>query len=167
MENEMDWRVPLGQRQLFLDEHGIAEIAALTRTLHQPDKRGAVIRSANPSQTVQTRTAPVWAPEEEVFKFWVTGTDQPYRTSPDGLHWTPGPRPNLGFSAAVRDPNDPDPQQRYKAALGNRGFAVSPDGICWTELDVPAIPSQDEWNFSYNPQAGLFIHAVKRFGRQV
>ena len=39
---------------------------------------------------------------------------------------------------AVRDANDPDPDRRYKAALLNAGFAVSPDGVNWTKLDVPA-----------------------------
>ena len=51
--------IPAGQRQLFLDDDAIAKIENLKRTLHQPEKRGAVIRSANPSQTIQTRTAPV------------------------------------------------------------------------------------------------------------
>ena len=65
---------------------------------------------------------------------------------------------------AVRDPNDPTPKYRYKAALGNDGFAVSPNGINWTKLDVPTIPSFDEYNFSYNPTENLFIHTVKRDG---
>ena len=65
---------------------------------------------------------------------------------------------------AVRDPSDPDPSRRYKAALLNAGFAVSPDGVNWTKLDVPPVPSSDEGNFSYNEQEGLFIHTVKRSG---
>ena len=65
---------------------------------------------------------------------------------------------------AVRDPNDPNPKYRYKAAFGNDGFAVSPNGINWTKLDVPTIPSSDEYNFSYNPTENLFIHTVKRDG---
>ena len=68
------------------------------------------------------------------------------------------------MSMAVRDPHDSDPEYRYKAAMGNHGFAASPDGIHWTKLDVPAIPSSDEYNFSYNPKEGLFIHTVKRDG---
>lgn len=45
--------------------------------------------------------------------------------------------------------HDKDPARRFKAALLNEGFAVSPDGVQWTKLDLPAIPSSDEGNFSY------------------
>ena len=38
------FRVPRGQRQLFLDDHGIEKISNLKRTMHSPRKRGAVIR---------------------------------------------------------------------------------------------------------------------------
>ena len=92
--------IPAGQRQLFLDDDAIAKIENLKRTLHQPEKRGAVIRSANPSQTIQTRTAPVWDPEAKHFKLWVMSTDEPLRISTDGLHWTAGPRPNLRIDHA-------------------------------------------------------------------
>ncbi len=162
--------IPAGQRQLFLEDNAVAKIEHLKRTLHQPEKRGAVIRSANPSQTIQTRTAPVWDPEAKHFKLWVMSTDEPLRISTDGLHWTAGPRPNLRIDHAVYDPHDKDPARRFKAALLNEGFAVSPDGVQWTKLDLPAIPSNDEGNFSYDPSEGLFIHSVKRggpFGRSV
>jgi len=158
------FEVSTGQRQLFLDDAGIAEVRNLTRTLHQPQKRGAVVRSSKPHQTIQTVSTPVWDPDEKLFKFWVIGTDESYRISLDGLHWTAGPKQTNGVSMAVRDPNDPNPKYRYKAALGNDGFAVSPNGINWTKLDVPAIPSFDEYNFSYNPTENLFIHTVKRDG---
>ena len=117
--------VPVGQRQLFLDDHGIAEIRDLKRTVHQPEKRGAVVRSANPSQTIQTRTSPVWDPAEKVFKLWVMSTDQPLRLSTDGLHWVAGAGPNLRIDHAVYDPRDADPARRFKASLLNEGFAVS------------------------------------------
>ena len=96
MNDTTEFGVPCDQRQLFLDDVGIERLENLTRTLHQPSKRGAVVRSANPTQTIQTRTAPTWDPEEAVYKFWVIGTDDGYRISADGLHWTPGPRPNIG-----------------------------------------------------------------------
>ncbi|MCA9010723.1 MAG: hypothetical protein KDB01_13320 [Planctomycetaceae bacterium] len=162
--------IPAGQRQLFLDDDAIAKVEHLERTLHQPKKRGAVIRSANPSQSIQTRTSPVWDPAAKHFKLWVMSTDEPLRVSSDGLHWTPGPRPNLRIDHVVYDPLDEDPGRRFKASLLNEGFAVSPDGVQWTKLDLPAIPSSDEGNFSYDPEEGLFIHSVKRggpFGRSV
>ena len=36
--------VPEGERQLFLDDVDIADMQNLTRTMHRPDKKGAVIR---------------------------------------------------------------------------------------------------------------------------
>jgi hypothetical protein len=163
-------QIPDGQRQLFLDDDAIEKIENLKRTLHQPQKRGAVIRSVNPDQTIQTRTAPVWDPEANHFKLWVMSTDQPLRVSNDGLHWIAGPKPSMRIDHAVYDPRDVDPARRFKAALLNKGFAVSPDGVRWMKLDLPAVPSSDEGNFSYDPQEGLFIHSVKRggpFGRSV
>lgn len=159
-----------GQHQLFLDDAAIESLTGLKRTLHQPQKRGAVIRAVNPSHTIQTRTAPIWDPEAGHFKLWVMSTDQPLRISEDGLHWRAGPVPNLRIDHAIYDPSDSDPARRYKAALLNEGFAVSPDGVQWTKLSLPAVPSSDEGNFSYDPAEGLFIHTVKRggpFGRSV
>ena len=167
------FEVQPGQRQLFIDDLGVAKIENLERNIHQPAKKGTVLRPIAPDSTsLQTRTAPVWDPQEKIFKFWVSGSKDPYRTSPDGLHWKSGsdPESHSHPSMAVRDPKDPDPTRRYKAALLNSGFAVSPDGIHWTKLDLPAISSSDEGNFSYNPKEGLFIHTVKRggpYGRSV
>ena len=36
--------VPVGQRQLFLDDVDLAAMNSLKRTMHQPSKKGAVIR---------------------------------------------------------------------------------------------------------------------------
>ena len=163
-------RLTPGQRHLFLDDAEVASHEGLTRTLHQPTKRGAVIRARNPNQTIQIRTAPVWDPAAKHYKLWVMSTDEPLRISEDGLHWIPGPKPNLQIDHAVYDPHDRDPARRFKAALLNQGFAVSPDGVQWTRLDLPAIPSSDEGNLSYDPQSRLFVHTVKRggpFGRSV
>jgi hypothetical protein len=154
----------LRTRQLFLGDDGIAKIENLRRTMHQPTKRGAVVRSANASQTIQTRSAPVWDDGQKVFKFWVLGTDQNFRLSSDGLHWTAGPKPNMRTDLAVYDPLDKDPSRRFKAALLNEGFAVSPDGIHWKRLNVRAIASSDEGNLSYQPSHGVFLHTVKRGG---
>lgn len=129
-----------------------------------------MIRSPDPKQTLQTRTAPVWDPQTNMYKLWVLGIDDPLWQSTDGLHWTPGPRPNIRIDMAVLDPVDDDAARRFKAPLLNEGFAVSPDGVSWTKLDVPKIQSSDEGNFSYDPKERLFIHTVKRggtFGRSV
>ncbi len=159
------FQVSAGQRQLFLDDHGIAEIKDLHRTMHQPTKRGAVIRSPQPTKTIQTRTAPVWDEEAKLYKIWVITVDDNLWQSKDGLHWTPGPKTNLPIMLAAYDPRDSDPARRFKAPLLNRGFAVSPDGATWKQLKLPKIQSSDEGNFSFDADRGLFIHTVKRGGK--
>ena len=55
-DNDPTFRVPPGERQLFLDDVGISEINNLNRTMHQPAKKGAVIRPDRPWETaLQTR----------------------------------------------------------------------------------------------------------------
>ena len=157
-----DFRVPAGQRQLFLDDHGIAEIKALRRTMHRPNKRGAVIRSPNPKKTIQTRTAPVWDPAAKLYKLWAITIDENLWQSRDGLHWTPGPNTNMRIDMAVYDASESNPAWRFKAPILNQGFAVSANGAEWTRVDVPKIPSSDEGNFSFDAENGLFIHTVKR-----
>ena len=160
--------VGLGQRQLFLDDHGIAEIAALQRTMHPAAKKGAVIRPDpdRPKGGLQIRCAPLWIPQEKIYRFLVADTAGPstlfrWFASSDGLHWTPGPQPDIGSYTLVYDEKDPDPQRRYKAASPPEGFAVSANGIHWQKLKVSGVPSGDEANFSYDPQAGLFLLTVK------
>ena len=48
MHNEATFRVPVGQRQLFLDDYGFAKIEHLTRTMYQPGarSRGRQVQSA-------------------------------------------------------------------------------------------------------------------------
>ena len=165
-ESEADTvRVPVGQRQLLLDNHAVARIENLRRTMHRPRKRGAVIRSPSLGQTIQTRSAPAWDPTENLYKLWVLGIDSLLWQSEDGLHWTAGPKPNMRTDLAVFDSAESDPVRRFKAALTNQGFAVSPDGVQWTKLDVPPVQSFDESNLSYDAEEGLFIHAVKRSGK--
>ena len=194
--------VPPGQRQLFLDDYGIAKLEHLTRTMHQPVKRGAVIKPDRPWElTLQTRCAPAWDPQEKCFKLWmitsttmegVAGTT--YAESEDGLQWTkPALRqvevsgslennfvsldPKLEWPAnamenVVYDPDEPDPNRRYKGLAHCRGREpiVSADGIHWRRLDVPASPSSDESNLSYDRQERTFIATVKQggpYGRSV
>lgn len=95
LSSPVGFRVIRGQRQLFVDDHGVARIENLRRTAHRPVKKGAVIRPSGPVETVlQTRSAPAWNPEREVFQLWMlTSTSLPgvggttYTESPDGLHW--------------------------------------------------------------------------------
>lgn len=154
----------IGQRKLFLDDDSIVRIENLERMMRPPQKRGTVVRSDNPTQAIQTGMAPVWDPDAEHFKLCVLKTDEPLRVSSDGQHWMTGPKPYMRIVHPTRDPYDPDPGRRFKASWLNAGFAVSPDAVPWTKLDVPTVPSSDEGNLSYDLREGLFIHSVKRGG---
>ena len=185
--------VPAGERQLFLDDVDIAKIENLERTMHQPAKRGAVIRPSFPAETsLQTRNAPAWDPEAKVFKIWLitsgihSGTT--YAESEDGLHWRKPPLrqrevngslennvvsidpkrewPANAIENVVIDPDDPNPSRRYKglAHCYSREPIVSPDGIHWKLLNVPKLPSADESNMSYDRQTGTFIATLKTGG---
>ena len=48
-----DFGVPIAERQLFLDDFGVAEMANLARTMHMPAKKGAVIRPRHQHRPVQ------------------------------------------------------------------------------------------------------------------
>ena len=194
MTNSAPFEIPTGQRQLFLDDHGIATIGDLTRTMHQPAKKGAVIRPNTEigEISLQTRSVPAWDPEAGVFKLWMI-TSGPwsgmtYAESKDGIHWTkPILRqkefdgslennimtmdptlewPGNALMIVVYDPDDKDPSRRFKgfAHCYNREPVVSPDGIHWTNLDVPTIPSKDESNLSYDPLTRIFIATLKENG---
>ena len=164
-------QIPVGQRQLFLDDVGIARIENLRRAMHSPQKKGAVIRPRWHGLDAQTkangvnaiiRSAPVFDPRQQVFKIWLL--DSTCFHSQDGLHWQRIGKPNLPVHKVVYDASDPDPGQRYKAFLPNRGFAVSADGQTWKMLDIPSVNSGDESNFSFDPQQHLFIATVKHGG---
>ena len=67
------FEVKTGQRQLFLDDVGI-EKTTLKSTMHQPVKRGAVVRHPDPHKTLQTRTAPLWDRQDKLFKLWMASS---------------------------------------------------------------------------------------------
>lgn len=191
-----------GQKQLFLDDYVVANIANLEHTMHRPEKRGAVIKPDIPSDgdLIQVRSAPMWVPDEQVYKLLYLACARDganvagvaLATSKDGLAWE---KPVLGetevfgskennwiakepdltwprncIEGVVYDPDDPDPNRRYKALLGaiNRQPIVSPDCVHWTKLDVPEIPSSDESQLVYDRDNKRFLAMVKgsnEFGR--
>ena len=188
--------VPIGQRQLFLDDYGVAKTRGLQRTMHQPEKKGAVVRPDQPWELwLQTHCMPAWDEQQQIFKLWLLNcTPNPheggstYVESKDGIHWTKPilrqkkyqgslennllREPVLLHPSVVYDPNDSDPNRRYKGLFfgpdNKNGDAmqptVSPDGIYWKKLDVPKIPSMDESNLSYSPLTHTFIATVKTLG---
>ena len=151
-----------GLRQLFLDDLVIEDRNRLRRTMHQPVKKGAVMRPNWPAgvNSLQTRAAPFWDPLERVFKIWLF-TDGLYRTSADGLHWVID-RDAEAPAGVFFDPLDPDPERRYKA-FHPRRMAVSPDGRNWQVVGAQ-IRAQDEWNFSMDLESYLYIATVKQGG---
>ena len=164
--------VPVGQRQLFLDDADVARVENLKRTMHRPAKKGAVIRPdpSQPSGTLQIRTAPFWVEEMQAFRFLVADTAGArsifrwFRSS-DGLHWRPGAQPKLGMYMVVYDPQDPHRERRYKTVKPNEGVAVSRDGIEWSPISgVPGVPTADEQNLSFDAVNRQFLLSVKRGG---
>ncbi len=193
---QVRFEIPVGQRQLFLDGQGIAELTKLTRSMRQPVKKGAVIEPDQPwESSLQTRCAPVWDQKQKRYKIWLISsgprfsmTGAGYAESRDGLRWTkpvlkqveldgsrennlisvePGAKwPDNALENVVYDPHDTDLDRRFKGFLGAHGRQpiVSADGIHWRKLAVPKLPSQDESNLSYDPQARLFIATLKQSG---
>ncbi|MCP4852936.1 MAG: hypothetical protein GY903_00390 [Fuerstiella sp.] len=90
-----------GRKQLVLDNHAIQTMTGLRRTMHEPEKKGAVFQPKGTTDgiRVQTSSAPVWVPGEDVYKLFYMAF--PYRNSDwvvneigcaqavskDGLHW--------------------------------------------------------------------------------
>lgn len=184
------FNVLAGKRQLFLDDKGVQRTSNVKQVMHQPVKKGAVIRPTPFVESyLQTRSTPCWNPERQLFQLWLTGEmDSTYAESRDGLHWT---KPDLGQAErnilkldpalewpadallhVVRDPREPNPSKRYKGLghfYGRKSFA-SPDGIRWKTMNVKPLPSQDESNMSYDAEHGLFIATLKHggpYGRSV
>ena len=133
------FQVSAGERQLFLDDVGIERIEKLTRTMHPVSKKGAVIR---PNlrlgvTSVQLRTAPVWDPQEKIYKLWDTAASPPdlyaagkgssgYYESTDGLHWS---QPALG-----QIEYDPWPQNNYISLVAN-GRHIRTDYVAYDPVD--------------------------------
>ena len=146
------FEVPVGQRQLFLDDHGVADTNQLTRTMHRPEKRGAVVWPNRPWEaSLQTRSMPARDEVEQVYKLWMI-TSAPegtlggttYAESEDGMVWI---KPDLGlctwegsssnnflcipgvtyhantsFRGVVYDRPDPNASRRYKGLLHMNGL---------------------------------------------
>ena len=174
-----------GERQLFIDSFSIQEMRGLQQTMHQPVKKGAVIRPNWPAgeTSLQTRSAPFWDPRAGIFKMWLI--DKLCRVSTDGLHWTLWQPGTQSTGEVIFDPIDPDPARRYKS-FNPRNLSYSSDGLNWfrttrtrtirvngedrTITSGVTIQSSDEWNFSLDVDERLYIATVKQggpYGRSV
>jgi hypothetical protein len=177
-------------RVLFMDDYHVERMDGLTRTMHQPTKRGAVLRPERPweGDSPQLRSAPIWDPEAGLYKMWYDR--RCYAESEDGVNWRKPPLGLVEFGGsrennllplpdgtslwlALRDELDRDPHRRYKGLLGEAGPlqpAVSADGLRWRALEVPLIPTEDEYQLNYDELGQQFIATVKHgthWGRSV
>ena len=160
--DQNSFRVPSGQRQLFIDDYGIASVENLIRTLHQPSKKGTIIRpdATRGERSVFSHSAPHWDAQRQRYRLLVTGR---WFESADGIQWTPDPEDRALSDEApsyhvIYDESEADPARRYKGlgmhnlvdpaeVLDERGrplpgkklefalnFQVSPDGYDWQRL---------------------------------
>ncbi len=164
-------------------------MTGLTRTLHRPAKKGAVLKP-NGRGVLQVRSAPMWVEEEKVYKFMYLGSlpegsRRLLAISKDGVHWElpdlkrpsrpAGDLPNRilvqspdnkwsGFDNVIYDPDDPDPARRFKALLGGgdgRMPGISANGYDYVALPAQVIPSSDESNLVYDRAKRRFIATLK------
>ena len=134
-------------RQLFVDNHVIAEMQGVRQVLNQPEKHPAnpLLICDRPWEGLAPFVRTVLLDDErETFRMWYLGFapgQRPgcYAVSADGIHWE---KPDLGLLGAnnmipwgsargiVYSPEDPDPARRYKNLNGRIG-ACSTDGFTW------------------------------------
>ncbi|MES1213373.1 MAG: hypothetical protein ABUL64_02195, partial [Singulisphaera sp.] len=188
---------PPARRALFFDDEFVTESHNLTRCMHQPQKRGAVLRPDRSisEEWIQIRSAPAWIPAEGryymAFLSRRTGPcDSLVAYSRDGLHWErpqldrPGidltnrvvvenPLPRFNeTSNIVFDPDDMDPARRFKALVGAEGRlpAAGADGVSFRLLNERVINSSDESQLLYDRARRRFVATLKvsnPFGRAV
>ena len=80
---------PQKHHQLFLDSRALISEQGTTRTLHPPKKCGPLITGG-----IQSRSAPLWNPDEERYEWWYNGPQARFAISHDGEHWE---KPSLGL----------------------------------------------------------------------
>ena len=134
-------RVPLGQKQLFLDNYILDSLERVTRRLHQPTKHGAVIRPERDweDSSPQVRTGPSWNPTERFWMLWYTGGA--YATSHDGERWE---KPLLGLREYKGSKQNnlmlPVTEYEFKDAFGRellkqQGDGTTIDNVFYDPLD--------------------------------
>ncbi len=179
-----------GQPQLFLDDLYVQQMSGLLRTMHTPEKRGAVLKPdvAAGETMIQSRTAPMWVASENQYRMVYIGISGGrwvplMATSPDGINWS---RPNLGrppgtpsnmvvvnysthewddATNVVYDPDDPNPARRYKSLMGdiNRLPGISANGTDFTPIQITPLSSGDESQLTYDRARKRFIGSLKTF----
>lgn len=99
-----------GRKQLFLDDSIVESLRGVKRTMHAPQKRGAVLRpdTLSDGSRVQTySTSPMWVPDEGLYKMVYMAFPMENHSeigaalaiSKDGIHWE---KPDWGQNVTVR-----------------------------------------------------------------
>ncbi|HUZ45130.1 MAG TPA: hypothetical protein VMW54_00695 [Terriglobia bacterium] len=81
----------------------------------------------------------------------------------------------INVRAVFYDPQDPDPERRYKGFATSIPFgplhpAVSADGRKWKVLETSSVPSSDEFHLFHDARRNLYVATVKQqgpYGRSV
>lgn len=184
-------------RILFIDDVNIAHTKNLTRVMHQPHKRGAVLTPdvAAGETMIQARSAPMWIPDKKLYRMeyiavWQGNWRPMIAESKDGIHWSrpdfhrPGVTPVnrvivnspdakwQDINNVVFDPDDPNPARRFKGLAGDIGRipCVSEDCQTFNLLNVPPLTSGDESQLVYDRRTHCYIASLKTFtkyGRSV
>jgi hypothetical protein len=170
--------VPVGtQKQLFVDNHVVAEMHHLTREAGQAKKHGVVLKPTLPTdfQTGQVHAgpdggagyefgesafcwffSPHWDSHKQMFRLWYMaskrqGSHLAYAESNDGVNWTKPLISKNGKSNLVNW-NSPVPILRRNKSIDL--FDIGLDGVTVT-VD-PSLPygSPEKYKVAFYPNAG-------------
>ena len=229
-EAQASFGVPLDQRQLFLDDFGIAGTSNVTRTVHPPQRHPAnpLLRPDTPwERGCQVYGTAYFDEAAQKFKLWyLTGpkdrgikplqldgyeraphtTMAAYAESVDGVRWV---KPKLGIFpydgdtqnnllgigrfncegiSVLHDPQDTDPQRRWKCVYWDHGsggwevrngkpfckagpqdgwhVAFSADGVHWNRYEGNPVLRKycdTNQNVVYDAKLGKYV-GFSRFG---
>lgn len=178
-------------RELFMDDYRINEMIDVERVINHPQKSSIIIKPTEPwegNSVYIYGTVLKNEPAGTGYRIWYSSYFEGtyylcYATSKNGKDWI---KPNLGLvefkgsknnnitkeggGTVVYDPDDKDPQRRYKLmtylSLKERnGYNVffSSDGLDWKDLYKKAVLSYgDVSQVAYDREKKLFIATTKQ-----
>ncbi|HVX47548.1 MAG TPA: hypothetical protein VHC49_26905 [Mycobacteriales bacterium] len=180
--------------ELFVDDYRVDSTSGISRVVHPGAKSDVLLAPDQPweGKVAYLYGTVLWDPELKLYRMWYTTFDADgaefacYATSRDGITWT---KPDLGLvdyhgstqnnivlatgpgadlAGVIRDPDDPDPNKRFKLLIYQgdpKGYNAyfSPDGLHWTAYSQnPVIEGADVANVSYDRARGRFIATTKQ-----
>lgn len=180
-----------GSRELFIDDYRIKELIDVERVIDLPEKSDIIIRPTEPwegNSVYIYGTVLKNEPAGTGYRMWYSSYFEGtyylcYATSKNGKDWV---KPKLGLvefkgsknnnitkeggGTIVYDPDDKDPQRRYKlmtfiSTKERYGYNVffSSDGQDWKDLYKKAVlPYGDVSQVAYDRDKKLFIATTKQ-----